>query len=88
MDLFNFFLYCRCVFRLQTYTSIMMDIILTVEMIMNGFQPNARLYAISFWTSSLEDITYSLLRKRICRDGIRLVYEEAEFGLRSIGSGT
>ncbi|CAG7905951.1 unnamed protein product [Brassica rapa] len=28
---------------------------------------DARLYAISFWTSSLNEIMYSLLKERICR---------------------
>ncbi|CAF1916741.1 unnamed protein product [Brassica oleracea] len=32
-----------------------------------GIPTDARLYAISFRTSSLEEITYSLLKERICR---------------------
>ncbi|CAG7876287.1 unnamed protein product, partial [Brassica rapa] len=62
------FFYCRqCVLFRRTYTLIMMDVIQRMEMIMNGFQPMLVCMLYPFKTSSVEEITYSLLKERICR---------------------
>ena len=46
---------------------------------------DARLYAISFKTSSLEEITYSLLKKRICmKMGIDLFTKRLNLGYISL----